>query len=103
MENPTLLREIREAMDQLGIGQVQLAASCGYTQSYISKVLNLRVKMTAPMERKLTSWLSAHSIDKAVSNAEIEAIVRLLAKTKPEQRMHIMNILRGLAEMSILS
>ncbi|MER8501634.1 hypothetical protein NKI19_19385 [Mesorhizobium sp. M0751] len=99
-ENTALLNEIREAMDRLGVGQVQLALSCGYTQSYISKVLNLRAKMTDKLERKLTFWLSSHSMKEAVSSAEIEAIVQRLARAKPERRMHIMNILRGLAGMS---
>ncbi len=99
-ENTTLLNEVREAMDRLGIGQVQLALSCGYTQSYISKVLNFRVKMTVKLERRLTSWLSVHSMKEAVSSSEIDAIVRRLAETRPERRIHIMNILRGLADMS---
>lgn len=87
-------------MGRLRIGQAKLASSCGYTQSYISKVLNKRVKITQKMERELVSWLSGVPAKDEVSSEEVEILVRRLAAAKPERRIHIMHILRGLAEIS---
>ncbi len=99
IQNADLLEKVRDAMDRLKVGQVQLALSCGYTQSYICKVLKQRVKLTPKMERTLTLWLSNQSTEEVVSDAEIETIIRHLAGARPERKIHIMNILRGLAEM----
>lgn len=99
-QNVSLPDQIRSAMDRLEIGQGAVAASCGYTQSYISKALNRKVKITKSLERKLNAWLANLPSGDQVGEEEVEEIIRRLVRTDSAKRMHIIHILRGLMEIS---
>lgn len=99
MSDDPFLEKIEAEMDRLGVTQAQLATACNYTQSYICKLLKKKTDMTVKAKRKLTAWLDRQSHVATASDRDIYDIVKRLMAAKPERRIHIMNILRCLADM----